>query len=193
MENKEIDNVLSGNELDYATYLSWERAYKPTSTDGESPKGLKLIDPLDSDHLRILSSSSFRRLQDKTQLFPLEKNDYARTRLTHSCEVAATAKAIGECVIRLLNTYKKQKKPLGALFKPFKRLDEVAYLSSLLHDIGNPPFGHYGEDVIRQYFEKNWESLSYWYNGQKSHSILCSLSMAWNTANSVALTATPKR
>lgn len=159
--------MLSTDESDYKTYLSWERAYKPSSAENESSKGSRLIDPLDSDHLRILSSSSFRRLQDKTQLFPLEKNDYARTRLTHSCEVAATAKAIGECVIRLLNKRKKQKDGIGSLFQPFKRIDDVAYLSSLLHDIGNPPFGHYGEDVIRKYFEKNWDKLSYWHDGEE--------------------------
>ena len=143
-------------------YLTWDRIYR-----SEAKKAAEYptphISPLDSDHLRILSSSSFRRLQDKTQLFPLEKNDYARTRLTHSCEVAATAKSIGDLVAWML----KHRKPRHKYFKTFSMLGDIAYLSSLLHDIGNPPFGHYGEEIIRNFFKEHWGSLEYVYHNKR--------------------------
>ncbi len=157
-----MDESNENRKLKY--FLSWERIYSNYSKKDEE-ESLNKIDPLDSDHMRILSSSSFRRLQDKTQLFPLEKNDYARTRLTHSCEVAATAKSIGDCVLRIMRT--KDKVNSYVYKESFIRLSDIAYLSSLLHDIGNPPFGHYGEEIIREYFHSNWDKLEYRYNSSR--------------------------
>ncbi len=114
----------------------------------------------DTDLMKVLSCAAFRRLQDKTQLFPLEENDYARTRLTHSCEVAATGKAIAFLAGRYIST--EGSKIVGVL-------NNIVNICCYLHDIGNPPFGHYGEDVIRQYFKNNWEALEYNDNGSKIH------------------------
>lgn len=151
----------SSNNHNYKFFLSWDRTFTNYIKKEDGMENHN-VEPLDSDHLRILSSSSFRRLQDKTQLFPLEKNDYARTRLTHSCEVAATARSISNCAVKIM---KSRDNPY--LYRDtFIRLPDISYLSSLLHDIGNPPFGHYGEEIIRDYFIKNWEELEYLYNGK---------------------------
>lgn len=102
----------------------------------------------DSDYKRILTSPAFRRLQDKTQVFPLERNDFVHTRLTHSMEVAMIAR---ELAMRICD-YKKIE--LTSYKEQICRIVESA---SLLHDIGNPPFGHFGEDIIREWFSHKFE------------------------------------
>ena len=102
----------------------------------------------DSDYKRILTSPAFRRLQDKTQVFPLERNDFVHTRLTHSMEVAMIAR---ELAMRICD-YKKSE--LTSYKEQICRIVESA---SLLHDIGNPPFGHFGEDIIREWFSHKFE------------------------------------
>lgn len=105
-----------------------------------------------SDLDRIVFSSSLRRMQDKTQVFPLEKYDYVRTRLTHSYEVSLIAELLGEQVKFAAKT--RQIKPIID-----SKIDEILKCASLLHDVGNPPFGHYGENVIREYFRQKWDEL----------------------------------
>ena len=104
----------------------------------------------DSDYKRILTSPAFRRLQDKTQVFPLERNDFVHTRLTHSMEVAMIAR---ELAMRICD-YKYKKDELTSYKEQICRIVESA---SLLHDIGNPPFGHFGEDIIREWFSHKFE------------------------------------
>lgn len=111
----------------------------------------------DKDYERIIYSSSLRRLQDKAQVFPLQRNDFTRTRLTHSLEVASLGRSLAWSIGEWLNTEKK-------VFKEFKEVKQLASLvevSSLVHDLGNPPFGHYGEDIIRTWFEKWFNSSEY--------------------------------
>jgi len=103
------------------------------------------------DYDRIIFSSAFRRLQNKTQVFPLPGSVFVHNRLTHSLEVASVgrslAKAIGEQIA--------DKYPNESLhFRNFYRyeLDSVIASACLAHDIGNPPFGHSGEDAIRSFF-----------------------------------------
>ncbi|RYD83215.1 MAG: deoxyguanosinetriphosphate triphosphohydrolase [Verrucomicrobiaceae bacterium] len=101
---------------------------------------------IDSD--RIIFSSAFRRLQDKTQVFPLADNDYVRTRLTHSLEVASVARSLGARVgAEICRKY--------AIEDCFHASDVGAIVSAaaLAHDLGNPPFGHSGEDAIRHWFK----------------------------------------
>ena len=85
----------------------------------------------DSDYRRVIKSDAFRRLQDKTQVFPLERNDFVRTRLTHSLEVAMHSRDILRLVISQLNERNIEVMELSECY----RLLETA---ALIHDIGNP-------------------------------------------------------
>ncbi len=109
----------------------------------------------DSDYRRVIKSDAFRRLQDKTQVFPLERNDFVRTRLTHSLEVAMHSRDILRLVISQLNERNIEVMELSECY----RLLETA---ALIHDIGNPPFGHFGEEAIRIWFEKNGPLYACW-------------------------------
>jgi dGTPase len=94
---------------------------------------------------RIVFSSAFRRLQDKTQVFPLADNDYVRTRLTHSLEVASVARSLGARVgVEICQRHQLQES--GA------DIGDIVSAAALAHDLGNPPFGHSGEDAIRHWF-----------------------------------------
>jgi dGTPase len=94
---------------------------------------------------RITFSSAFRRLQDKTQVFPLADNDYVRTRLTHSLEVASVARSLSARVgVEICKRHCLQEN--GGDF------GDIASAAALAHDLGNPPFGHSGEDAIRHWF-----------------------------------------
>ena len=96
---------------------------------------------------RIVYSSAFRRLQDKTQVFPLADSDYVRTRLTHSIEVASVGRSLGS----LCGEFILARKALpGMVAQDFGSIVAAACLA---HDIGNPPFGHSGEDAIQSWFD----------------------------------------
>lgn len=105
--------------------------------------------PWQLDMDRITFSSAFRRLQDKTQVFPLSSSDYVRTRLTHSMEVAAVGRSLGNLVGFSL----EERKVLGEVH-PLE-IGMIVSAATLAHDIGNPPFGHSGEDAIRNWFRKS--------------------------------------
>ena len=98
----------------------------------------------DSD--RITFSTAFRRLQDKTQVFPLADNDYVRTRLTHSLEVASVGRSLGALVGAVI--CERRELP-GVHSSDF---GDIVSAAALAHDLGNPPFGHSGEDAIRHWF-----------------------------------------
>ncbi|URZ08956.1 dGTP triphosphohydrolase [Clostridium felsineum] len=105
----------------------------------------------DKDYDRIVYSSSIRRLQDKAQVFPLQENDFTRTRLTHSIEVSALAKSLGMSIGEILRKNKEMDE------KQERELASLLQVSGLVHDLGNPPFGHYGEQIIRNWFEKEYK------------------------------------
>lgn len=112
----------------------------------------------EKDYQRIVSSASFRRLQDKTQVFPLDKSDFIRTRLTHSLEVANFARSIGKMIgDRIMS----EGKDAGFTARTKEDICSVLECAGLLHDIGNPPFGHFGEDAIRDWFKRNLSKLDY--------------------------------
>lgn len=108
------------------------------------------------DYDTIICSTLFRRLQDKAQVFPLDEDDYVRTRLTHSLEVSAIGKKLGENVFR---TLKKADKDPWFSSHTEKEFSDVLLCAGLVHDIGNPPFGHFGEYSIREWFQKNLRNL----------------------------------
>ena len=108
------------------------------------------------DYHRILSSPSFRRLQDKTQVFPLEKNDFIRTRLTHSIEVSSFGKSLAQSIA---DEIIKNKLDEEFTVSDATAITNILASAGLLHDIGNPPFGHFGEDTIRDWFSKNIKKI----------------------------------
>ncbi|EWM54272.1 deoxyguanosinetriphosphate triphosphohydrolase [Ruminococcus flavefaciens] len=108
------------------------------------------------DYHRIIGSASFRRLQDKTQVFPLDRGDFVRTRLTHSLEVSSFAKSLGQMIFRSLVRYKKDEE---LSWQDIEKICSVLECAGLVHDIGNPPFGHFGEDYIRDWFRRNIPQL----------------------------------
>ncbi|WP_416325003.1 deoxyguanosinetriphosphate triphosphohydrolase [[Eubacterium] hominis] len=113
---------------------------------------------MESDYHRIIRSASFRRLQDKTQVFPLDQSDFVRTRLTHSLEVASLAKLIGK---QVCNAIKEGHLEQDENLPDILTVVEILNCAGLLHDIGNPPFGHFGETAIRTWFQQNLDHLMY--------------------------------
>ena len=116
----------------------------------------------DVDFDRIIFSSAFRSLQDKTQVIPLSETDFVHTRLTHSLEVSVVGRTLGRRVGKVLLDRHPNLVELGYTFNDFGAIVAAA---SVTHDIGNPPFGHSGEKAIGEYFktgkgEKYKEQLS---------------------------------
>ncbi|HQA73415.1 deoxyguanosinetriphosphate triphosphohydrolase [Flavobacterium sp.] len=102
------------------------------------------------DYDRIIFSSAFRSLQDKTQVIPLSKTDFVHTRLTHSLEVSVVGRSIGRLVgKKIIEKYPHLSAVHGYHMNDFGAIVAAA---ALAHDIGNPPFGHSGEKAIGEYF-----------------------------------------
>ncbi|MEA3383648.1 MAG: dGTPase [Campylobacterota bacterium] len=123
--------------INYKTKLTTHREFYPSNDLDWS---------VESDRGRIISSPAFRRLQKRTQVFALELNAAVRSRLTHSLEVSQTARFIAKTILKKL-----QSDNLNGIENAFVSTVEMA---SLLHDIGNPPFGHFGETAINEWFIK---------------------------------------
>jgi dGTPase len=104
----------------------------------------------DVDFDRIIFSSAFRSLQDKTQVIPLSETDFVHTRLTHSLEVSVVGRTLGRRVGKVLLERHPNLSNLGYTFNDFGAIVAAA---SVTHDIGNPPFGHSGEKAIGEYFK----------------------------------------
>ncbi len=103
------------------------------------------------DYDRIIFSSAFRSLQDKTQVIPLSKTSFVHTRLTHSLEVSVVGRTLGRRVGKaILEKYPALHSVCGYHFNDFGAIVAAA---ALAHDIGNPPFGHSGEKAIGEYFK----------------------------------------
>lgn len=136
--------------------LSWnkllhdERRKTRATKKRESTNTEKGRVELERDYDRILFATPTRRLADKTQVFPLEKNDSVRTRLTHSHEVANLARSIGVRV-----AFDHTKEVFGRAANKWQVQRTVPALLAaigLSHDLGNPPFGHQGEEAIQAWF-----------------------------------------
>ena len=108
----------------------------------------------ESDRGRIINSAAIRRLQQKTQVFPLERNAAVRSRLTHSLEVQQTGRFIVQQIFRELGD-NASRYGLAGLNHQLESLVEMA---CLMHDIGNPPFGHLGEAAINRWFSRQLPS-----------------------------------
>ena len=116
------------------------------------------------DYDRLIFSAPFRRMQNKTQVFPLPGSIFVHNRLTHSLEVASVGRSLGDDVARLLLVRHPE---LRGTF--FEEIGNVVSAACLAHDMGNPPFGHSGEKAIQAYFTeaggavlKNKVSEQFW-------------------------------
>lgn len=111
------------------------------------------------DFDRIIFSSAFRRLQNKTQVFPLPGSVFVHNRLTHSLEVSSVGRSLGSVIGEFI--VKNYENELDENSQDFYQhnLQYVIAAACLCHDVGNPAFGHSGEDAIASYFEKNEKDL----------------------------------
>ena len=96
------------------------------------------------DYDRIIFSSAFRRLSDKTQVVPLPRSDYTRQRLTHSLEVSCVGRSLATLVYEQIDSDARQQVAQGDF-------EAIVAAACLAHDIGNPPFGHFGEKAIQDW------------------------------------------
>jgi len=139
--------------------FTWEKLLCPERPVSEEPGyGKDLRTEYERDYQRIITSPSFRRLADKTQVFPLDKSDFIRTRLTHSLEAASIGRSLAENISEEII-----KKGIDPQFTADteSRLASVIESAGLVHDIGNPPFGHFGEETIRFWFREHLRTLNY--------------------------------
>ncbi|UKY35840.1 dGTPase [Pantoea dispersa] len=137
--------------INFRKKISFTRPY----TSRKDPEGEYLITRhFESDRGRIINSAAIRRLQQKTQVFPLERNAAVRSRLTHSLEVQQTGRYITK---EILHTLKTQGGGLAAYgLDGFEgAFESLVEMACLLHDVGNPPFGHFGEAAINDWFDDN--------------------------------------
>ncbi|CAE6718363.1 Deoxyguanosinetriphosphate triphosphohydrolase-like protein [Candidatus Nitrotoga fabula] len=126
--------------MEWGKLLSRERLERK----GTQPKDVR--SEYQRDYDRIVYSSAFRRLQDKTQVFPLAENDYVRTRLTHSIEVSSVGRSLGT----LIGDFVITKEGIEDVHP--QEFGNIVAAACLAHDIGNPPFGHSGEEAISSWF-----------------------------------------
>lgn len=104
------------------------------------------------DHNKIIFSPHFRQLQNKTQLFPQPGTDFIHTRLTHSLEVASVGKSLGNLVAKRVLELHMHDNNVNIPTNFSRDVSDIVGAACLLHDIGNPPFGHSGEDAISAFF-----------------------------------------
>ena len=134
--------------------MTWEQLLS-LKRQGDTSKRLRIEQDdtrlgFEVDYDRIIFSSAFRSLQDKTQVIPLSKTDFVHTRLTHSLEVSVVGRSIGRLVgKKIIEKYPHLKEIHGYHMNDFGAIVAAA---ALAHDIGNPPFGHSGEKAIGEYF-----------------------------------------
>lgn len=107
------------------------------------------------DYDRIIFSSAFRRLQNKTQVFPLPGSVFVHNRLTHSLEVSSVGRSLGSLIGDFIVQHYPQELHDDSVEFYRHNLSNVIASACLCHDIGNPAFGHSGEDAIASYFERN--------------------------------------
>lgn len=133
--------------MDFASIYSYKRVGSDKTSSG-SRSGFQ------RDYDRLIFSSAFRRLQNKTQVFPLPELTFVHNRLTHSLEVASVGRSLGKMVGEQIAPSFKNKNEDAYEFYKYELANVVA-AACLAHDIGNPAFGHSGEKAISAYFREN--------------------------------------
>lgn len=152
----------TNEHMKWSRLLNWQRLGQTAARDIDPTRP-----PWQIDYDRVVFSSAFRRLQDKTQVFPLSGSDYVRTRLTHSMEVSTVARTLGMMAGQyILNRYGEEEVTRydenGLSFKSIIKstysindFGALVAVAALAHDLGNPPFGHSGEDAVRYWFKNS--------------------------------------
>lgn len=130
--------------------MSWEKLLcrerrRPSTNRGDHRA------EFERDYDRAVFSTPVKRLQDKAQVFPLEPNDAVRTRLTHSLEVASVARGIATLACKFLKS--KNEIICDGSRSMDREIEAIASTCGLIHDLGNPPFGHAGEEAIQYWFQ----------------------------------------
>ena len=132
-------------------YLKKITATRPRASSVSRQRDL--ITETESNRGRIIQSAAIRRLQQKTQVYPLETNAAVRSRLTHSLEVQQTGRYLAKTILEQFQEKSElESLNLAGIETAFTNLVEMA---CLLHDVGNPPFGHFGEAAISHWMQNN--------------------------------------
>ena len=127
--------------------MQWKKLLSAQRLGSENPGIIgQERSPFQRDFDRVIFSGSFRRLQNKTQVFPLVQEDYVRTRLTHSLETSSIGRSLGTAA----GVFLKKNYDLGDA--QVSDVGAIVATAALSHDIGNPPLGHAGEEAIRFWF-----------------------------------------
>lgn len=156
--------------------MNWERLLSAETQvpREEQPEEFEKypMNDLEKDYKAIISSAAFRRLQDKTQVFPLDKSDFVRTRLTHSLEVSTIARQLGIMITQNKTPYVPDEFKIGEKKNDIvEKISIVLSCAGLLHDLGNPPFGHFGEVVIGEWFQNEFQKPEFGYKGKSIASL----------------------
>jgi dGTPase len=135
--------------------LDWKTLYSPKRLGTEDrvvedPDSIR--NPYQRDYDRLIFSSAFRRLQNKTQVFPLPGSIFVHNRLTHSLEVSSVGRSLGSIIGQRIAAENHKEDASFQRFYNYE-LGSVIAAACLAHDIGNPPFGHSGEAAISAYFK----------------------------------------
>ena len=128
-----------------------------------------LLYAFESDRGRIINSAAVRRLQQRTQVFPLERNAAVRSRLTHSMEVQQT----GRFIVRTLYAQLGERAADYGLERLQGAMETLVEMTCLMHDIGNPPFGHFGEFAIGEWFSGSLQELFAPLLAENAEPLLC--------------------
>lgn len=137
--------------IDWDEYLTPDRQRK-SGTHASIDWDLR--NPFESDLGRVIFCPALRRMHDKTQVIPLTSGDTILTRLTHSMMVMSVAESLAHCYTR---TDSFRKTYGDKAYNYDASISAILRTAALLHDIGNPPFGHFGEITIQNYFKKRLE------------------------------------
>lgn len=133
--------------------MNWNNCYSPKRFGSKSNKE-DVRSEYERDWDRIIFSSPFRRLQNKTQVFPLPEEVFVHNRLTHSLEVACLGRSLGKIIGKRISELPEVNNDSGSRAFYRNNLKNVISSACLAHDLGNPAFGHSGEEAISKYFKK---------------------------------------
>lgn len=134
----------------------YDRLIRPVRHRDSRVLGRNLEEEADADRGRVLFCAPFRRLQNKAQVFSLESNAAIRSRLTHSLEVSSIGRLVAQQALKGFTEPEAKKLGISSKERPILTFVETA---CLLHDLGNPPFGHFGEIAISDWFHLNATNL----------------------------------